>query len=116
MSLTAFDYESLSPGIREAVRWLHYHGFGTTDSGDGSNYAAGMEGAMEEPMIYVRVTHSIDLIFETAFLWRLIKETCTPQARDGIEIQAMYNPKDRDAMIVLTGDGLLLMRLSNARR
>ena len=43
----------LSPGIRKTVLWLHNLGFDTTDSGDGSNYKAGMECAMPYPHVCI---------------------------------------------------------------
>ncbi len=46
----------LNPGIRRTVAWLRSEGFITTDSGDGvTNLAAGMEGALPFPHVFMRV-------------------------------------------------------------
>lgn len=51
------DYNELNPGVRELVKELReVHGFNTTDSGDGTNLANGMEGALEERHVYMEVT------------------------------------------------------------
>ena len=41
-----FDYSKICPGARDLVKRLHELGLETTDSGDGSNHAEGMEGAL----------------------------------------------------------------------
>jgi hypothetical protein len=48
-------YESLSPKIRKLVRQLHEWGYYTTDSGDGTNYAEGMDCAVPFPMVAIRL-------------------------------------------------------------
>lgn len=56
-----FDYEKLSPNIRKLVKLLHYWGYETTDSGDGTNAKEGMECAVPEPMVVVQIA-SGDLV------------------------------------------------------
>lgn len=90
----------LSPGIRRLVVWLNHKGFKTTDSGDGSNHANGMEGAMSVPMAYIKcdphhiVADSHDLKAE---LLAILKEGARPM------IEARYSPMDKQAGILLLG-------------
>ena len=42
----SFDYSKICPGARDLVKFLHSLGLETTDSGDGSNHEAGMEGSL----------------------------------------------------------------------
>lgn len=51
------DYNSLNPAVRELVKELReVHGFNTTDSGDGTNLANGMEDALAERHVYMSVS------------------------------------------------------------
>lgn len=55
--MDTLDYSQLNPGVRTLVRELReQHGFLTTDSGDGTNLANGMECALEERHVYMQVT------------------------------------------------------------
>jgi hypothetical protein len=48
------DYDSICPGVRALVKELReVHGLHTCDSGDGSNLAAGMEGAFAERHVFI---------------------------------------------------------------
>jgi len=51
--LPTLDPSDLSPGVRELVVALREAGLFTTDSGDGSNYEAGMGCAMPFPHVFV---------------------------------------------------------------
>lgn len=96
-----FDYESLNPGIRETVRWLHYNGFETCDSGDGvTNAEAGMECAMDTPMVACQVQLSV-LIAETDRLWSLL---CSLHGGvpPSVSVQASYAPGE-PGIILLEG-------------
>ncbi len=54
--METIDYDQLNPGVQALVKTLREeHGFNTTDSGDGTNLANGMEGAMEERHVYMQV-------------------------------------------------------------
>lgn len=90
-------------GIRGAVEWLNSAGFKTSDSGDGSHFRDGMEGAMEDPMVYI-VSNPCSLVRDANRLRDMLDGV------GGIEIQAMYGPLDGNAGILVTGDGLLHVR------
>ena len=48
------DYNEISPGIRDLVREINeVHGIQTCDSGDGSNYRAGMECALPDKHVFM---------------------------------------------------------------
>lgn len=98
-----FDYEALSSGIRPAVKWLHVQGWETCDSGDGSLHAEGMECAFPEPMVVVVVDNRELMHLAADHLYH----SFTSFGYEDIDIQAMYNPADQIASILLTGGGLL---------
>jgi len=100
-----FNYEDLSPGIQDAVRWLHSCGWDTIDSGDGSLAKAGMECAYDEPMVAIAVPRMA--LVHLADRLKLDLESFVINPLGAIEIQAMYNPLDGHAIILLTGEGLL---------
>lgn len=91
--------EGLSPGIRDAVLWFRSYGFNTTDSGDGSNYAAGMEGALPYPMIAIRTTASF-LIHDCCLIRSLLYRLGIPSA--DVVVEGSYNPDDWVAMILVS--------------
>jgi hypothetical protein len=105
--------DGLSPGIRELVIWLNAMGFETSDSGDGSNAAAGMECALEMPMVAIPVP-SAKLISESIRLkerleargvdfTKAVKVDCD-EGTEGVAwpiIQATYDPVDESSLIVL---------------
>ena len=92
------DYEDLSPGIRDLVRELReVHELNTTDSGDGSNFAAGMEGALEERHVFIMV--ELDEMIE-ATEW--LAETY-PDAW----VECSYSPGQSPNIMVLP-DGIVL--------
>ena len=97
-----FDYDEVSSGIRGAVRFLRERGFCTTDSGDGSNHLAGMEGAMEEPMVAC-VAHPHDLLAEADRLHLLLVE----HGLKRIHIQASYDPADEIGTLLIVGRDLI---------
>jgi hypothetical protein len=51
--LRDIDPEELSPGVRALVFALREAGLFTVDSGDGSNYEAGMDCAMPYPHVFI---------------------------------------------------------------
>jgi hypothetical protein len=95
----AIDYSEICEGVRELVRWLNDHGFETTDSGDGSHHAAGMEGAMPCPMVAMVVDQpDRKLVDEADRLFALVGDR-------GIHcphIQASYDPCDGSGILLLT--------------
>jgi len=105
--------DGLSPGIKELVLWLNEQGFETTDSGDGTNAAAGMECAVEYPMVVMVVDKPGRLVDEAQRLYKALRgrgiqfdhakrgytsddTICWPQ------IQASYDPADGTAVILLS--------------
>lgn len=49
------DYNKIAPGVRDLVRELNeVHGIKTCDSGDGSNFAAGMSCALPDRHVFMR--------------------------------------------------------------
>lgn len=99
----------INPGVRCLVGWLNANGFETTDSGDGvTNLAAGMEGALDYPHVFIK-GHPDTLLREAR---RLAVELhirfgvkLRPQGADPKipAIQATYDPVDESSVIALTG-------------
>lgn len=96
-----FSYDQLQPDIRSCVRWLRERGWETVDSGDGSAFASGMEGAMKEPMVAIRL-HTTDLKAEADLLYRNMKEA----GFIDFYLEASYSPLDKVPLIVVFGEGL----------
>jgi hypothetical protein len=104
--------DGLSPGIRELVVWLAGAGFPTVDSGDGSNYEAGMEGAVPYPMVVVLSEPEL-LVEDARAIKRLLEDRGVSfnagkhvELYDGEgitwpQIQATYDPHDESAVIVI---------------
>jgi len=100
------DYNKLSPGIKGVVRWLHLRGWDTCDSGDGSNLEEGMECGMDTPMVVVE-TGKKRLAYDAETLFNALTKFLSEEEFNNVDIQAMYNPRDEIASILLTGEGLL---------
>ena len=102
--MSYFLGDNISPNVRKLVWWLNENGFKTTDSGDGSNYEAGMEGACPFLMVAITVEH-LNLVPESDRLCRLLNKCfgITFECGSiGPNIEASYNPGDSSACIVLT--------------
>lgn len=98
------DITEINPNIRKLVKWLNANCFKTTDSGDGSNYEAGMEGALPFPMVAIVVAPE-EIISETDRLCILMSKQFGLRfgaEPEGPNIEASYNPGDGHTMIVLT--------------
>ena len=99
---------NITPGIVKLVDLLNRYGFKTTDSGDGvTNVESGMECAMEFPNVAIRVLPGF-LIEESHRLQDTLRKhgvTVRAQTMDPWEpaIQAMYDPGNNSAIILLTG-------------
>ena len=89
----------LSPNIRKTVAWLNENGFETCDSGDGSNFAAGMEGALEFPHVFISCSNPMEAITESLRLTALLQERGPIPA--GVSVEVNYSPLDNIAMIGL---------------
>ena len=55
------DLSEISPGVRDLVASLNDQGFATTDSGDGSNLAEGMECALPFRHVFGLVPDGVTL-------------------------------------------------------
>ncbi|KKN00630.1 hypothetical protein LCGC14_1135850 [marine sediment metagenome] len=110
MNTEEFDYEQLSPGIRNAVRWFHAWEWDTSDSGDGSLSRDGMECAMEVPMVVVPVEEGHFMCHDANAISQELEREMSPEDFAKVDIQAMYNPRDGIASILVTGDGLLRLK------
>lgn len=93
--------DDICPGIKDVVRLLTKEGFETVDSGDGSHFKEGMEGAFEEPMVACLGEKGPDLFFRAMRLLHILRE-------NGYEarVEATYSPNDGIATIVAYGEGL----------
>lgn len=118
---TTVNYDELSPDIRNVVRMLREYGFDTTDSGDGSRFAAGDEQGYPVPMVAIKVSPA-DLVSETDRLLALLRLKRIPVTAPGPElgfevcIEASYEPCSGLGLIVLTGlDDTLLAQKSILR-
>ncbi len=98
-----FDYESLSPGIRAAVKWFHAQGYDTCDSGDGSLLEGGMECGWEEPMVIVQVPVLSSLITLTDEIHGKLGSLGLD-----VRVEASWSPNER-AFVVCYGKGLLVL-------
>ncbi len=110
---------TVNPEVRTLVEWLNLNGFRTTDSGDGRNYSAGMEGAVPFPMVAIGV-ESEALTAEADRLAELMSNVfgLIFSERPGApNIEASYNPGDGCAVVVLTNvtDSQLQSVISNKR-
>ena len=95
--------DGLSPGVRDLVVWLNSHGFETTDSGDGSNHAAGMDGAVEFPLISV-VTKPATMPADAGRLMRamIARGVQFGPGPNDPSIEGVFWPYNSTAMLILT--------------
>ena len=90
------DYE-LCPGIKNAVIWLQARGWHTTDSGDGTHLAEGMEDAFPYDHVFIQIGYDEDWRSLTNLLYAQLQEAnCS-----NVEIQLMYSPKDQIPLIMV---------------
>lgn len=109
--LEEFDYEQLSPGIRDAVRWFHAWEWDTSDSGDGSSFKSGsILSAIEVPMVVVHIQDCHFMCYDADAISHELERELSPGDFDKIDVQAMYNPRDGVARILVTGEGLLKLK------
>jgi len=103
------DANKLSLGVKDLVLWLNDQGFNTCDSGDGTNFAAGMGCAVPFPMVAIEVPPD-KMHAEADRLKRVLTERgvdFTPPKDEASEdvqfptIEASYNPQDGYSVIVL---------------
>jgi hypothetical protein len=69
-----------------------------------------MECALEVPMVVV-VSTKEDLVFDASTLYTDLEKRLSPKDFAETDIQAMFNPRDGNASVLLTGKGLLSLRL-----
>ena len=93
--MDTFDYDKLDPGIRETVRWLHEHGFRTSDSGDGvSKPEVGR--TLDIPHVAIKTTPETMM----ADANRLLAALPTPLSHR-VLIEATYSPIDGYVTLML---------------
>ena len=93
--------DELNPNIKGAVRFFWNHGYVTTDSGDGTNYEAGMEGALPYDHVAIQLSPSGDFINRVDYLQVLLDQYgCTEVVvegtffpREGICIALVSDPE-----------------------
>jgi len=100
-----FDPKGICPGIRGAVAFFRANGFETTDSGDGSYFKMGMEGAMEEPMVAMKSSPDT-LARDAQQVWDLIDV----EGRECPAIEATYYVSEDTAIILVYGKALLELK------
>lgn len=93
--------KDICPGILKVVDLLNANGFKTTDSGDGSHFKDGMEGAFEVPMVACLETIGPGFGIRAQQLLYILRE-------NGYEaqVEAVYSPNDGIATIIAYGEGL----------
>lgn len=92
------DYDIICPGVRDLVKELReVHSMNTTDSGDGSNHAAGMEGALPERHVFIMIDLE-DMIEATKCLAAIYPDAW---------VEASWSP-GQSPNIMIFPDGLVL--------
>ena len=97
------DPSELDPGIRKVVTWLNWHGFETTDSGDGYTKLVG-DWDENEILSYAHVFMLVSpemMVAEAKRLWSLI--LALPSQINDVMIEATYSPLDGVATLALIG-------------
>lgn len=87
--------KEISPGVLDLVTELQKLGYNTTDSGDGSNFEEGMEGALPYRHVFGTLSITSDLIEEAIKL-----QEHFPKAR----IEVSYSPGE-SAVFMVFPDG-----------
>jgi hypothetical protein len=95
--------EKICPGIVNVVKLLRAKGFKTTDSGDGSHFKEGMEGAFEEPMVACKPRHPDcrDSWWTANKLLKVLRE----YGYDA-HVELTYSPNDGVTTLTACGEGL----------
>jgi hypothetical protein len=102
-------YEQLNPNIRELVRFLHENNYETTDSGDGTNHAEGMECAVPYPMIAINLEHD-ELVIAADELRELLGDAGVPMGRHYADedhevrrVEATYSTHGKATLLLVCG-------------
>lgn len=95
--MTDIDYDQISPGVRDLVRELNEAGYETTDSGDGTNYRNGMEGALP-------YRHVFGVVPRDAFSLQTYADKLQERYPDA-RVEVHYSPGDKDSIWLLLPDG-----------
>jgi len=102
--MTTLDPTALDPGIRDVVLWLRWHGFTTTDSGDGGRVPkAGWKATQPLgcPHVFMVVEPASLLTQEAHRLHALLE--AHDLLRGEMNITATFDPADGVAGLMLVG-------------
>lgn len=102
--MKSLDLNELQPKIRGAVEFFRALDYETTDSGDGSAFQEGMEGAFEMPMVAITWDRPWSLIAATKHIHNALAELIPTSL---FYVEASFAPEDGVAIIIITGVGLL---------
>jgi len=101
----------LPEGVREFVLWLQRLGWNTTDSGDGTNYLNGMEGALPYDHVVI-TTQPGELVWDADRLKGQLEAAEIDLS--SVLIEANYSPLDGIALIIISDpDHSGVLRSSN---
>lgn len=99
--------DSLDPGIRNVVMWLHSYGFHTTDSGDGKSKAGagqivdGMMEVLDVPHVAIQIRPDW-MVHKSERLRCLLSRDHGIDVVEG-QIQVSYDPVSNIAIMMLMG-------------
>lgn len=100
------NYETLDPGIREVVRWLHSLGYKTTDSGDGYSKLPD-ERAMNVAHVAIDVSdaerHENNLVWLANYL---VYAHCHQHGLPKAVVEASYSTLDDKSLLMLFPFGM----------
>ena len=95
MMTADFDYESLDPGVREFVRWLHRYGYKTTDSGDGVSKPPERR-VLNYAHVVIKVPEWTGSLIAKA---HILVRRCVKAGHDSAIVEATYSTEDTVALL-----------------
>ena len=96
--------DEISPRVRRVVQLLRSAHLTTTDSGDGSNHAAGMECAVPFPMVAIKTSPALayDDLRRARHLLTMAGVKFTPEGQPGPTIMLTVDGADNSSVILIT--------------
>jgi len=92
--------DQVSPNLQSAVRFLWNHGFETTDSGDGTNFENGMEGAI--PYDHVAIQMQDNMLSKIPHRTEELQVLLDRNGCGSILVEATYFPRERICIILVS--------------